>query len=281
MSDSHKPEKTYQILEALGHQPKKKLGQNFLIDKNIVNKSLSLAHVLNTDIIVEIGPGLGTLTRTLLENASDVYAIEKDHTLYNYLKNNLLPEYPDKLHLMKGDALEYPTANLPTKHQAFFKIIANLPYAISTSWLDGVLSGPLPQSMTLMLQKEAADRFIAKPGTKTMGPISIFLNSAYEPKDSHRVSRRCFYPEPKIDSILLHLQEKDHPYIFQKKTKDLIRQFFTQRRKQIQALCKSKTSTNSLVDWLNYLDQESISQKSRPEVIPLSAWHMLDKLLSD
>jgi Dimethyladenosine transferase (rRNA methylation) len=102
------PSKTRQILESIGHTPQKKLGQNFLIDGNIVRKSLDLAAVSSTDTIVEVGPGLGTLTQTLLKTGATVYAIEKDPRLHQYLCDTLVPEFPNSLKLTLGDALDLP-----------------------------------------------------------------------------------------------------------------------------------------------------------------------------
>lgn len=279
MSKILSPTQTNDILKQLGHQPNKKLGQNFLIDKNIVKKSLSLAKVESDDIIVEIGPGLGTLSSALLESNAVLFAVEKDNTLVNYLNSNLKPLFSDSFHLLNADALDYPIANIPVKHFEDFKIIANLPYAIATPWLEKVLSGPLPDSMTLMLQKEAADRFCASHGSKLFGSISIFLNSSFKKIDSHKVSRHCFYPEPKVDSILLHLEKIKNPFIFHSKTKDIIRFFFTQRRKQIGSLIKQIPDDKALSYWLDFLISKKFSSNNRAEELPIEIWQELDHLL--
>lgn len=280
MSGILTPAQTYQILQGLGHQPKKKLGQNFLIDKNIVKKSLSLANVKPNDIVVEIGPGLGTLSSALVEEGTILYAVEKDKTLAEYLRNSLCPRFPETFHLLEGDALDHPLANLPSENTSHFKIIANLPYAICTPWLDAVLSGPLPLSMTLMLQKEAADRFCASHGSKSFSAISIFLNSAFKKAAEHKVSRRCFYPEPNVDSTLLHLERLDKPFIFHSQTRDIIRTIFTQRRKQIASLCKQLKTISDLSEWLAFIESENFPLTARPEDLPIKIWQKLDNLVS-
>lgn len=281
MSGILTPAQTYQILQDLGHQPKKKLGQNFLIDKNIVKKSLSLANVKADDVIVEIGPGLGTLSSALLEEGVILYAIEKDKTLYHYLSETLVKQFPSTLHLLNNDAIDDPLAGLPAESIPSFKIIANLPYAIATPWLDAVLSGPLPLSMTLMLQKEAADRFCASPGSKSFGAISIFLNSAFKKSAEHKVSRHCFYPEPNVDSTLLYLERIENPFIFQSQSREVIRMLFTQRRKQIGSLAKQLKNIPDLSDWLEFMKSKDISITSRAEDISIEVWQELDRFIQE
>src|SRR4051812_15304146 len=119
------PTETRDVLARLGHQPKRRLGQNFLVDGNIVRKSLALAEVAAGDVVVEIGPGLGTLTSALLEAGASVWAIEQDRALHAYLAAELVPRYPDTLHLREGDAVEEPRAGLPDDLAAAgFKVVA-------------------------------------------------------------------------------------------------------------------------------------------------------------
>src|SRR6185369_15899966 len=174
------PSATRDLLASLGHTPKRFLGQNFLVDGNIVRKSLELAQVAPGDTVVEIGPGLGTLTAALLEAGANVWAVEKDRVLHAYLTDTLAPRFPQTFHLIEGDAVELPLAGLTGKPARDFKIVANLPYAISTPWLDAVLSGPLPARLVLMLQLEAAQRYAAQPGSKSFGAISVFLQAAFD-----------------------------------------------------------------------------------------------------
>jgi len=271
---------THNILQTIGHQPKKKLGQNFLIDNNIVDKIIKFSAPKEGYPIVEIGPGLGVLTEKLIENKSIVYAIEKDRNLFNYLISNLQKNHPLSLFIKQGDCLHYPIANLPEKYFKHFDIISNLPYAITTPWLDLVLQGPLPNKMTLMLQKEAADRLLAKPNTKHFSTISIILQSTFDCVDKHKVSRNCFYPKPNIDSIVICLAKKDTPYLFSQNTRNLIRYFFSHRRKQMGSLIKSKESSYpALKDWIPTLEKEKHTLKSRPEELSIKEWKALNELL--
>ena len=166
------PSTTRELLARLGHQPKRFLGQNFLVDGNIVRKSLELAQIAAGDRVVEVGPGLGTLTGALLEAGAEVWAVEKDRHLHQHLEETLVPASAGRLHLLEGDAVEHPLAGYGGGYPGTasecppFKVVANLPYAISTPWMDAVLAGPLPERMVLMLQQEAAQRYAAKPGDR-------------------------------------------------------------------------------------------------------------------
>ncbi|MDF9832068.1 16S rRNA (adenine1518-N6/adenine1519-N6)-dimethyltransferase [Ereboglobus sp. PH5-5] len=273
------PSATRELLASLGHNPKRFLGQNFLVDGNIVRKSLELAQIAPADTVVEIGPGLGTLTNALLETGAHVYAVEKDTTLHAHLASTLAPKHPQTFHLIHGDALDHPLAGLDSALQPFshsapsIKVVANLPYAISTPWMDAILSGPLPERMVLMLQQEAAQRYTAGPGTKQYSAISIFLQNAYDIAPGHKVSAACFYPRPDIESYLLHLVRKPRPFIFATETKAAIRACFQQRRKQLGALLRDRLPDGARGDWFDYLATAGqFTPKSRPEEIPPELW---------
>ena len=270
------PSATRALLDQLGHQPKRFLGQNFLVDGNIVRKSLELAGLAAGDAVVEIGPGLGTLTSALLEAGAEVWAVEKDRQLHAHLLETLVPAHP-RLHLLEGDAMEQPLAGFdPAAPVRPFKIVANLPYAIATPWLDAVLSGPLPERMVLMLQQEAAQRYVAPPGSKTFGAISIFLQAAFEVAPGHRVDASCFFPRPDIESYLLHLACRAEPYLFPPATKALIRACFQQRRKQIGGLLRDKIPADRVAAWVARLEAAGLGAHARPEQIPVALWRQFE-----
>lgn len=267
------PKSTRELLAQLGHEPKRFLGQNFLVDGNIVRKSLELGAVVPGDAVIEIGPGLGTLTSALLEAGAEVWAVERDWGLHKHLAATLAATNP-KLHLMEGDAVEHPLAGLPADRATSFKIVANLPYAIATPWLDEVLSGPLPDRMVLMLQQEAAQRYVAQPGSKNFGAISIFLQAAYAVAPGHKVDSSCFYPQPDIESYLLHLAKLPAPFTFAPPVKVLIRACFQQRRKQIGGLLRHKLPDGGAA-WIARLEAAGLSAATRPEQIPVALWREL------
>lgn len=268
------PTATRDLLDQLEHFPNKKLGQNFLVDGNIVRKSIELAEINNGSSVVEVGPGLGTLTRATLEAGAKLWAVERDATLAEHLRKNLLPRQPN-LELIEGDCLDYPRANLPENlAKQGYKIVANLPYAVSTPWMDAVIAGILPERMVLMLQKEAGDRYAAPHGRKTFGAISIFLQSAFKIHSKHLVSAHCFHPAPKVDSVLLRLDRKNDAISFSPAARECIRRIFTQRRKQLGALCKRDPQLGAL-EWFNNLLSEGITPTIRPEELPLEMWQRM------
>lgn len=303
------PTATRDLLSQLEHLPNKKLGQNFLVDGNIVRKSIELAEINAESAVVEIGPGLGTLTRAILQTEASLWAVERDRTLAEHLRSHYSTELVQppgrpqadtppfqtvsrgvsacgrphesrpSLQLIEGDCLDYPLAGLPEGQAATgYKIVANLPYAISTPWMDAVLSGPLPERMVLMLQKEAGDRYAAPHGSKTFGAISIFLQSAFTVHSKHLVSAQCFHPAPKVDSVLLRLDRKAEAISFSPAARECIRRIFTQRRKQLGALCKRDPQPEARA-WFDHLLEETISPTIRPEELPLQHWQSLTRFL--
>lgn len=272
------PTATRELLAQLGHAPKRFLGQNFLVDGNIVRKSLELAEVRAGDYVVEVGPGLGTLTTALLEAGAEVWAVEKDRSLHAHLEATLLPRFPETFHLLEGDAVEHPLAALHPPAGSNFKIVANLPYAIATPWLDEVLSGPLPARLVLMLQQEAAQRYAAQPGSKSFGAISVFLQAAYAIAPGHKVAAACFFPRPDVESHLLNLVRQAAPFVFSSTAKVLIRSCFQQRRKQIGSLLRAKLPPE-VTGWRELLQEHGLSEQTRPEAIPVAVWMRLSALL--
>lgn len=173
-----------------------------------------------------------------------------------------------------------PISHLPSPISAppsaapAFKVVANLPYAIATPWLDGVLSGPLPERLVLMLQQEAAQRYVAQPGTKSFGAISIFLQSAYAVAPGHRVDGACFFPRPDVESYLLNLVRRPDPFVFPEPVKAVIRACFQQRRKQIAGLLRDRLPDGGAA-WLARLAAAGLPPQTRPEAIPTELWQTL------
>ncbi|TAG27082.1 MAG: ribosomal RNA small subunit methyltransferase A [Verrucomicrobia bacterium] len=267
---------TRDALAKLGVYPKHAFGQNFLVDGNIVRKSIELAQVTTGDRVVEVGPGLGTLTRTLLEAGASVWAVERDAMLARYLMEEVAPLHPGRLHLLEADAMDHPIAAIPDPQQPF-KVVANLPYAISTPWMDAVLEGPLPDRLVLMLQYEAAQRYMAKPGSKLFGSISIFLQSAFDVQPGHKVSGHCFHPRPDVESYLFNLLRKERPFTFPRRSKLAIRACFQQRRKQIGTLLRGRLADGGKA-WIETLVAAGLSPTVRPEDIPLALWQTFPRL---
>jgi 16S rRNA (adenine1518-N6/adenine1519-N6)-dimethyltransferase len=271
------PSETTRLLRQLEHRPNKKLGQNFLIDGNLVEKSISMADLPSGIPVLEIGPGLGTLTQKLLSLGHAVFAVEIDRRLEKHLREELAPFVDSKqLNLLRADAVKYPTGNLP-ENIDLYAVVANLPYAISSAWMEGLLgSAKLPTRMVMMLQKEAADRMLAHAGTKEFNALSIFLQSCFQSGGAHSVPGQCFYPAPSVDSVLLRMDRLPNPVAFSQEARKLVRRIFTQRRKQIGSLIKNEPDENRklMQDWLL---EENLCPTIRPEKIEVAQWRTLAK----
>jgi 16S rRNA (adenine1518-N6/adenine1519-N6)-dimethyltransferase len=264
---------TRELLGRLAHMPRKWLGQNFLVDGNIVRKSLELGEVQSGDVVVEVGPGLGTLTRTLLGAGSSLYAVEADRTMVYHLETTLKPRYPSTFHLLEGDAVDYPRAALPAPTDGSFKVIANLPYAISTPWMDAICAGAHPSLMVLMLQREAADRLTAELGTGHWSAVTAQVQLAFERVKMHPVPAQSFNPPPKVDSCLLVLRRRADARRFSPRAREVARMLFTQRRKQVGSAAKKLFPAQADVTrWLENLPAFGVTSLARPETIPAEAW---------
>jgi 16S rRNA (adenine1518-N6/adenine1519-N6)-dimethyltransferase len=168
---------------------------------------------------------------------------------------------------MRGDAVEFPIAALD-QTCANYKIVASLPYAISSPWLESLLEcAHLPQSISLVIQLDAANRFLAPHGTKSFGPMSIFLQSAYRKVAAHKISRNSFYPIPGVDSTMIFLAKKEVPFLFSQETKRKIRDIFTNRRKQI-----GKAAREHGLGVEPWLGRNKILPSARPEQISIEVW---------
>ncbi len=264
---------TRDLLARLSHMPKKWLGQNFLIDGNIVRKSLELGEVKSGDTVVEVGPGLGTLTRTLLCAGADLHAVEADRTMHFHLTESLLPRFPKTFHLKEGDAVDFPRAGLTDATDGSFKVIANLPYAISTPWMDAICAGPHPSMMVLMLQREAAERLTAEVGSGHWSAVTAQVHLAFEKIKVHPVPAQSFNPPPKVDSCLLVLRRRPDARRLSPRARVVARMLFTQRRKQVGSAAKKLfPDAPDVAAWLADLPRYGLTSLARPETIPAEAW---------
>lgn len=211
--------------------PNKRLGQNFLIDPNIVRKIVALAELNSSDHVLEIGPGRGILTEALCRAAGRVTAIELDPRLHAYLETRQ-SELPN-VDLVCEDALAYPVESLPMGTV----VVANLPYYISTPLLFKLLDqrSRFPR-MILMLQDEVVDRLVAKPGGSDYGVLSVMAQYAAEVTKSFRVSAQCFRPRPEVASAVVLLRTKDRTGFSQQEEaalRALVKAAFAHRRKTL------------------------------------------------
>ena len=253
----------------------KRLGQNFLIDPNIIRKIVALAEVGANDHVLEIGPGRGALTDLLCKTAGRVTAIEVDPRLHAYLAERQ-HDYPN-LDLILADALTYPLESLP----AGTIVVANLPYYISTPLLFALLDqrDRFPR-LVLMLQNEVADRLVAKPGTSDYGVLSVMAQYAAEITKGFRVSAQCFRPRPEVGSAVVLLRTRAQRELSpaeEPKFAALVKSAFAHRR---------KTLVNSLRDEgydqiriAGALEQLALPMSVRAEVLSLEQLIRLSRLM--
>jgi 16S rRNA (adenine1518-N6/adenine1519-N6)-dimethyltransferase len=233
-----RPSELQAFLKAQGMHAKKRLSQNFLIDGNIIQKIVNTASVSKSDFIIEIGPGPGALTEALLERGAFVTAIEMDALYATALERLQTPE--NRLEIICNDVLKFPIVDFLQNHSRKFKVVANLPYHITTPILTLLL--PLYrwiESLTIMVQKEFADRIIAKRKTSEYSSFTIFLQFYATVGKSFTVSPNCFYPRPKVHSSVVHCHL--HPSLLQTNVDDffqLTRTAFGKRRKMLRASLK-------------------------------------------
>lgn len=257
------PSELKAFLLELGKKPNKRLSQNFLIDSNITRKITELANVNENDHILEIGPGPGALTKVLLDTGAHVSAVEKDREFaesLNRLQNGRLKVYSQ-------DFLKFPLNLLPKET----KIVANLPYHITTPILERAFSSSTFSSLTIMVQKELSQRMRSNGG-KSFGSLSIFVQFYSKYRDSFDVSRSCFYPVPNVDSTVIRLDLKEPPKLDPADFFELVHAAFQKRRKML----------SSSLPFPKELTQEALTmigvrQDARPEALNFEKWIELFK----
>lgn len=265
MPDISTPKATAEIISKYNFNFRKDYGQNFLIDSNILSKIVDCAGVTGEDTVLEIGPGIGSMTAYLCRAASHVIAVEIDEALIPIL-NETLSEY-NNVTVLNRDILKTDIKALSEEYAGGkpLKVVANLPYYITTPIIMGLLEGDAPiYSITVMVQKEVADRMQVGPGTKDYGALSLAVQYYSKPKIMVNVPPECFMPRPKVGSAVIRLDLYDTPPI---KTRDkdlmfkIIRAAFNQRR---------KTLTNALSNSqnLNLTKEEALEAVSRAGLAP-------------
>ncbi len=231
------PGNTIEALRKYNFNFQKRFGQNFLIDANILEKIIRSAEVRKDDFVLEIGPGIGTMTQYLCESAGRVAAVEIDRNLIPILEDTL-KEY-DNAEIICGDILKLDLdAFVREKNEGKpIKIVANLPYYITTPIVMGILESGIPvESMTIMVQKEVAGRMQARPGSKEYGALSLAVQYYAEPKVVANVPPNCFMPRPNVGSAVIRLVRHQAPPVNVEDERlmfSIIRASFNQRRKTL------------------------------------------------
>ena len=276
---------TAEIIQKYQFNFQKKFGQNFLIDSNILNKIVQSAEVTKEDCVLEIGPGIGTMTQYLAEAAREVVAVEIDKNLIPILKdtlsayNNVTVINEDILKVDLNQIVQDKNGGRP------IKVVANLPYYITTPIIMGLFENHVPlKSITIMVQKEVADRMQVGPGTKDYGALSLAVQYYAKPEIITRVPASCFMPRPNVDSTVIRLERYEEPPVSVKDEKYLfavIRASFNQRRK---TLANGLTNAGNLgvnrqlVE--EALTQMGLSATARGEALTLSQFAELSNYLA-
>ncbi len=231
----YSPNKMSQVLKEYEFNFKKKFGQNFIIDENIIDKIVDSSKIDNDTLVIEIGPGAGSLTYKLCKKAKNVLCYEIDTTVKDILHENLKEynnfeiKYQD---FLKSNVLE----DIKKYNYKKLYVVANLPYYITTPIITKIIEDNIPvDKIVIMVQKEVGDRFKAEVGTKEYNSLTIYLNHYFDIKKVMVVSKNVFLPKPRIDSMVLEFnKKKDLPYIKNEKLFfKLVRDSFTQKRKTL------------------------------------------------
>lgn len=274
------PTNTREIIDKYGFMFQKRFGQNFLIDGNVVEKIVREAGVTKDDFVLEIGPGIGTMTQLLCENAMEVAAVEIDTNLIPILKETLAPY--DNVTVINEDILKVDIPALAQEKNGGrpIKVVANLPYYITTPIIMGLFESHVPiDSITIMVQREVADRMQVGPGTKDYGALSLAVQYYAKPEIVLNVPPTCFMPRPNVGSAVIRLkkhetcpvQVDDAEFMFR-----LIRASFNQRRKTLaNGLSNSSELTLSKEKIAEAIESLGVSPSIRGEALTLEQFAQL------
>ncbi|WP_105618732.1 16S rRNA (adenine(1518)-N(6)/adenine(1519)-N(6))-dimethyltransferase RsmA [Vallitalea okinawensis] len=268
------PNKTKEIINKYSFVFQKKFGQNFLIDTHVINKIIRSAEITKDDVVVEIGPGIGSLTQHLAEHAGQVLCIEIDKALIPILETDTLKDY-DNVRIINQDVLKVDLKKIIDEdyNGKKIKVVANLPYYITTPIIMGLFEGGVPlDRIIVMIQKEVADRMQANPGTKDYGALSLAVQYYSEPEIVANVPPNCFIPRPKVSSAVIQLRKRedygikvtDEKFMFQ-----IIRASFNQRRKTLVNGIKNSSLNIEKEKFLEVLKALDIKENIRGEALSL------------
>ena len=266
------------LLKDYDLKPKKSLGQNFLIDKNILKKIIKASNLEKENTIIEVGPGLGILTKALAKTAKEVIAIEKDAKLTEILKKELSDYKNTKL--INKDILKLNIKKIlsETKKNINYKVISNLPYYITSPVIRKFLEEETkPKSITLLIQKEVAQRICKAP--PDMSLLSTSVQFYGSPKIISYVSKNCFWPKPKVDSAILKIKNIKNPGINEKQFFKIVKAGFSKPRKQLAGNLSKEFKINP-ENIKNILIEINLKEKTRAEELKVEQWKKLANKLT-
>lgn len=278
------PQVTIDIIKKHNFGFQKRFGQNFLIDGRVIDKIIAAADITREDTVLEIGPGIGTMTQYLAEAAGQVIAVEIDKNLLPVLEETLA-EY-DNVTVINNDILKVDINELIKGKTDKVKVVANLPYYITTPIIMGLFENHVPaESITVMVQKEVADRMQSGPGSKDYGALSLAVQYYAQPYIVANVPPNCFMPRPNVGSAVIRLTSWDNPPVTVKDEKQmfkLIRASFNQRRKTLQnGINNSPELSFTKEQVVEALKAMELSESVRGEALTLEQFAKLSDLLDD
>ena len=278
------PRNTIEVLQKYQFTFQKKFGQNFLIDTSVLEKIVSAAQVAKEDRVLEIGPGIGTMTQYLAERAREVVAVEIDRNLIPVLQDTLSGY--DNVTLVNDDILKVDIRKQVKEKNGGrpIRVVANLPYYITTPIIMALLEGHVPlKSITVMVQKEVAERMQTGPGTKDYGALSLAVQYYAKPELVANVPPNCFIPRPNVGSAVIHLLRYEKPPVEvedEKRMFSLIRASFNQRRKTLaNGLSNAPELGVSRERVTAVLEELGLSPTVRGEALTLEQFAQLSNLL--
>ena len=280
------PKYTIEVLQKYNFAFQKRFGQNFLIDTHVLDKIIDSAQITKDDFVLEIGPGIGTMTQYLCERAREVVAVEIDKNLIPILSDTL--KNYSNVTVINEDILKLDICKLAEeKNQGKpIKVVANLPYYITTPIIMGLFESHVPiDSITIMVQKEVAERMQEKPGSKEYGALSLAVQYYAKPEIVANVPPNCFMPRPNVGSAVIRLTRHTEPKIVVKDEKfmfKLIRASFNQRRKTLQNGINNSAELSISKDAVvEALRKMGLSESIRGEALTLAQFAELSDLLCE
>lgn len=274
------PKYTIEVLQKYNFAFQKRFGQNFLIDTHVLEKIIAASQITKEDFVLEIGPGIGTMTQYLAEYAREVTAVEIDNTLIPILKDTLKDW--DNVTVINDDILKVDIRKLALEKNGGkpIKVVANLPYYITTPIIMGLFENQVPiDSITIMVQKEVADRMQVGPGTKDYGALSLAIQYYARPEIVANVPPNCFMPRPKVGSAVIRLERYEKPPVQvtdEKLMFRIIRASFNQRRKTlVNGLKNSQELSYSREEIEEVLNECGIPLNIRGEALTLAEFASL------
>lgn len=279
------PKYTIEVLQKYNFAFQKRFGQNFLIDTHVLEKIIEASKITKDDFVLEIGPGIGTMTQYLAEAAREVVAVEIDKTLIPILENDTLKDW-DNVTVINEDILKVDIAALAQEKNGGkpIKVVANLPYYITTPIIMGLFENHVPiSSITIMVQKEVADRMQVGPGTKDYGALSLAVQYYARPQIIANVPPNCFMPRPNVGSAVIRLTSHKKPVTVknEKLMFDIIRASFNQRRKTlVNGLYNVGGLNKSKEELAAVLESIGLAANVRGETLTLEQFAALSDALS-